>query len=97
IAFRLHGKWVSHYEYDIDGSPCGHALEVRDMVFYPDRVLDLFPGEKGLRGMGAVSYIGAPILDHDGNAILGHVGALGVKPMPETDSYRQIFRLFTAR
>ena len=97
IAFRLKGGWVPHYEYDIEGTPCGEALRLRDMVFYPDRVLDVFPGENDLRSMGAVSYIGAPILDEKNDAILGHLGALGVAAMPETESYRHVFRLFPAR
>jgi PAS domain S-box-containing protein len=97
IAFHLRGGTVPQYEYDIEGTPCGEALRTRDLVFISDRVLEVFPDEHDLRRLGASSYIGAPILDEKNEVILGHLGAFGVRPMPEIASYRQIFRLFTAR
>ncbi len=97
IAFRLGDGWVDHYEYDVRDTPCGTALEKRDVVFFPDRILELYPGENDLRAMKAVSYIGAPLLDESGQRILGHVGVLHTEPMPEAESFIQIFRIFVNR
>lgn len=97
IAFRLGGDWVPHYEYDVRGTPCGAALEKRDLVIFPDRVLDVFPEENDLRAMGAVSYMGAPLLDEAGQRILGHVGVLDTRPMADADGYARVFRIFANR
>ncbi|HMP77361.1 MAG TPA: sigma 54-interacting transcriptional regulator [Kiritimatiellia bacterium] len=97
IAFRLGDEWVENYDYDVRDTPCGTALEKRDVVFFPDRILDLYPGENDLRSLKAVSYIGAPLLDESGTRILGHVGVLDQKPMPEAESFIQIFRIFVNR
>ena len=97
LAFRLRDGWVDEYEYHVDGTPCGAALRKRDVVFVTDGVLDVFPEEHDLRKLNAVSYIGAPLFDESGESILGHIGAFSVNPMPETEPFRQIFRLFASR
>lgn len=97
IAFLLGGEWVPHYEYDVRGTPCGAALEKRDLVIFADRVLEVFPEENDLRSMGAVSYMGAPLLDEGGITILGHLGVLDTQPMPDTERYARVFRIFANR
>lgn len=97
IAFRLGGDWVPHYEYDVRGTPCGAALEKKGLVVFADRVLEVFPEENDLRSMGAVSYMGAPLLDEAGQRILGHLGILDTRPMPDPDGYARVFRIFANR
>jgi len=97
LAFRLRDGWVDEYEYHVDGTPCGAALRQRDVIFVTDGVLDVFPEEHDLRKLNAVSYIGAPLFDEAGDAILGHIGAFSVNPMPDTEPFRQLFQLFASR
>ncbi|HMP90021.1 MAG TPA: sigma 54-interacting transcriptional regulator [Kiritimatiellia bacterium] len=97
IAFRLGDDWLEDYEYAVEGTPCGTALHKGGVVFLPDRVLDIYPHEKDLRQMAAVSYIGAPLFDESGKRILGHVGVLDTKPMSNADSFIQIFQIFVNR
>ncbi|MES1208141.1 MAG: GAF domain-containing protein, partial [Pseudomonadota bacterium] len=81
LAFWLGDRWVEDYEHFIDGSPCRVAIEERRLVHYADRVLELFPEEKDLRRMGAVSYMGVPLTDLDGT-VLGHLGVMDRRVMP---------------
>jgi PAS domain S-box-containing protein len=97
IAFWMGHEWVDEYEYNAVGTPCGAALDKGDVVFFPDRIIELYPNENDLRAMNAVSYIGAPLLDESGKRTLGHVGVLDSKPMPEVDSFVQIFKIFAGR
>jgi formate hydrogenlyase transcriptional activator len=97
LALRLGGKWISHYEYDLRGTPCGAAIEKRDVLFVADRVADLFPGDNDLKPMGAVSYIGAALFDETGEKLLGHLAVLDKKPLATPERYVRIFRVFADR
>ncbi|MGD2075108.1 MAG: sigma 54-interacting transcriptional regulator [Gammaproteobacteria bacterium] len=96
LAFWLDGKLVEHYEYDIDGTPCGPVIEQRRLLHVADKVVDLFPGDPDMRAVGAVSYLGVPFLDDDGT-VLGHLAVLDTKPMPEEPRTMALFRIFAAR
>jgi PAS domain S-box-containing protein len=96
LAFRLGDQWIDEYEHPIDGTPCEVAVESGRLVHYPDRVLELFPREKSLRRMGAVSYMGAPLIDLDGS-VLGHVAVMDQRPMPARAESLTVFEIFAAR
>ncbi len=95
-AFWLNGKFVSHYEYNISGTPCEPVITTRSMFHVPERVIELFPDDPDLAPMNAVSYKGAPLLDLDGN-ILGHLAVLSNRPMPEHPRDNAMFRIFATR
>lgn len=97
IAFRLGNDWVSHYEYDIEGTPCGAALRQRQLVVFPNRVIELFPKDPDLAPLGAVSYMGAPLYAESNGELLGHLALLDTKPLIETERYEQVFRIFANR
>ena len=96
LAFRLGGEWVPDYEHPIDGSPCRVVLEERRLVHYPERILELFPDERDLRRMGAVSYMGVPLTDLDGT-ILGQLAVMDQQPMPARSESVTIFEIFAGR
>ncbi|HVP62944.1 MAG TPA: sigma 54-interacting transcriptional regulator [Myxococcaceae bacterium] len=96
LAFWLGGEWIQHYEQGLDGTPCQAVLEDRRLLHLPDRVLELYPEEPNLRGMGAVSYMGAPLADLDGT-ILGHMAVMDTKPMPEDPVRLTVFEIFAGR
>lgn len=96
LAFWLSGEWVKEYIYDISGTPCELVVEKKDIFLVPENVIDLFPHDPDLKPMGAVSYMGVPLLDTDGS-VLGHLAVLDSKPMPDRSRVRTIFRIFASR
>jgi transcriptional regulator with PAS, ATPase and Fis domain len=96
IAFRLDGAWIEDYERGIDGTPCELVLERRRLLHIPDRVLEVFPQEVDLRRLGAVSYMGVPLTDLDGE-VLGQMAVMDRAPMPEMPETVAVFEIFAAR
>jgi PAS domain S-box-containing protein len=94
-AFWMDGKWLRDFVFDIPGTPCEQVIKHRRLVHFPDRLLDLFPGNK-MREFGLVSYLGMPLEDVDGT-ILGHMAVVDRRPMPEAPRVLAIFRIFATR
>jgi PAS domain S-box-containing protein len=96
IAFWLDGAWVGDYERAIDGTPCELVLERRRLLHIADRVLELFPREVDLRRLNAVSYMGVPLTDLDGE-VLGQMAVMDRAPMPDMPENVAVFEIFAAR
>ncbi len=96
LAFWLGGQWVRDYEHAIEGTPCQAVVEGRRLVHYPDKILEIYPEEPDLRSIGAVSYMGVPLLDVDGK-ILGHLAVLDTQPMPAEPRALALFQIFANR
>ena len=96
LAFWLNGQWVENWEQSVDGTPCQVVVDNRRLVHYPERIIDLYPNDPGLRGAGAVSYMGVPLMDLDGS-VLGHLAVLDVQPMPDEPVRRALFEIFAGR
>lgn len=96
LAFWLSGEWVEGYVYDIAGTPCELVIKDKDIIHVPENVINLFPRDPDLRPMGAVSYMGVPLMDADGS-VLGHLAVLDSKPMPDRSRVRTILRIFASR
>jgi PAS domain S-box-containing protein len=95
-AFWLNGEFVEHFEYDIAGTACERVVESRKLVHIPDRLLEMFPGDPDLRALHAVSYLGVPLLDTNGE-VMGHVSVLDTKPLPADPRLLSLFEIFAAR
>ena len=96
LAFWLESRFVDHYEYDVYNTPCERVIEQKDLLHYPDKLIQLFPLDPDLKGQNAVSYMGVPLLDVDGK-VLGHLAVLDTRPMPKEPMSQTIFRIFAAR
>jgi PAS domain S-box-containing protein len=96
LAFWLGGTWVEHYERDVDATPCEEAIDGKKLVHHPNRVLDLYPLERDLKRMGAVSYMGVPLLDLDGS-VLGHLAVMDRREMPPVPQNVTLFEIFAGR
>jgi PAS domain S-box-containing protein len=96
FAFWLGGEWVEDYRYDIAGTPCEPVIDSVGLFRVPDTVVELYPNDPDLAPVGAVSYMGVPLLDTDGT-ILGHLAVLDTKPMPEDPRITNLFQIFAAR
>ncbi len=95
-AFWLRGAFVEHFEYAIAGTACAPVVEDKRPVHIPDRLLELYPGEPDLRAVHAVSYLGVPLLDPQGE-VMGHLSVLDNKPMPADSRLTSLFEIFAAR
>ena len=96
LAFWMNGQYVDDYEYPIPGTPCEQVIENACLVYYPDRIIELFPHDPDLVNLSAVSYAGVPLLRADGT-VLGHFSALDTKPFQFTPDVESVFRIFAAR
>jgi len=96
VAFWLGDRLVPDYEYDLAGTPCEPVFKDCRLVHVADRVVALYPNDPDLGPLGAVSYMGVPLLDLDGR-ILGHLAVLDTRPMPQQPRLLALFRIFAAR
>jgi PAS domain S-box-containing protein len=96
LAFWAYGEFIHEFEVNIDGTPCEDVIDNTQLIHYPDNILELFPNNPNLKQLGAVSYIGVPLMDLDGK-VLGHLAVLDNQPMSEEPESLAIFRIFAAR
>lgn len=96
LAFWMKDGFLEHYEHAIDGTPCQPVIETRSRAHFPERLLELYPDDPDLKALGAVSYMGTPLLDADGT-LLGHLAVLDNRPMPAEPQLYELFDLFAAR
>ena len=96
LAFWLDEGFVDHYEYSVPGTPCEPAITKKTYVHIQQNVVDLFPGDPDLPKLGAVSYMGYPLLGPE-NSVLGNIAVLDRKPMPGSFRNLALFRIFAAR
>ncbi|MHC4991853.1 MAG: sigma 54-interacting transcriptional regulator, partial [Planctomycetota bacterium] len=96
LALWVQDKHVDEYVYDVAGTPCEPVIENRQLVHVPDQVIALYPDDPDLAPLGAVSYMGVPLLDTDGT-ILGHVAVLHDEPLPEDPAKVAVFNIFAGR
>lgn len=96
LAFYFQGQWIDPWERHIDNTPCGNVIDNAALVHYPDRVMEIFPGEPDLLGANALSYMGVPLYDCRGR-VMGHLAVLDQKPMPADAKAQALFRIFADR
>ncbi len=96
LAFWAGDRYVHGYEYPVRGTPCAAVIDRCELVVVPDRVIKLYPDDPDLPPLGAISYMGTPLIDRDGR-ILGHLAILHDEPLGETPESTAIFRIFGAR
>ena len=96
LAFWINDRFLDHFEYAIDGTACQSVIETKSRAHFPERLLDFFPNDADAAAVGAVSYMGTPLLDTDG-ILLGHLAVLDNRPMPAEPQLYELFDLFVAR
>lgn len=96
FAMWLNGEFIEHFEYFLTGTACQRVVESRALVHIPERLIELFPQDRDLVPINAVSYLGLPLLDTDG-VVMGHISVLDTKPMPRDERAVSLFEVFAAR
>ena len=94
-SFWYNDRWIKDFGYKIDGTPCQDVIEKSQFVHIKENVRELFPEAPNF-GIKVVSYMGAPLLNINGNT-LGLLGVIDDKPMPEKPNNESIFHIFAAR
>lgn len=95
-AFWLNDSYVEEYEYEVAGTACAKVISGKQRVHVPERVVELYPDDKDLVPINAVSYLGVPLLDTDGS-VMGHLAVLDTKPLPPEPRLISLFDIFAAR
>lgn len=96
LAFWLEDHFVPHYQYKIAGTPCEPVIENCQLCTVMDNVIELFPDDPDLPPLGAVSYMGIPLLNSD-DELLGHLAVLDSKPLSDHPSNRWLMQIFASR
>jgi PAS domain S-box-containing protein len=96
LAFWVNGRLAEGFRLNIDGTPCAAVVDSRELLHFPENVLDLYPGNAALHDLKAVSYLGAPLLD-DKRRVLGNLAVLDRRPMPREHNLLAIFQVFANR
>jgi PAS domain S-box-containing protein len=96
LAFWGNGELMPTFEVDIVDTPCEVVINTGQLVLFSDNIQELFPRSQTLKDVGAVSYMGAPMLDLNGST-LGHLAVIHHRPMPEDPKGQALLRIFAAR
>jgi PAS domain S-box-containing protein len=94
-AFCYKNRWIKDFRYRIDGTPCENVIDKKRFVHIKENVSNLFPDSPDF-GIKVVSYMGAPLLDVNGDT-LGLLAVIDEKPMPEEKGNEAIFHIFAGR
>lgn len=82
-------------EWERRGLPCDRVIDTATLQFYGDRLQEQFPEAKLLKTIGAVSYLGVPLLD--GERAIGSLCILADRPIGHETTTEAILTLFAAR
>lgn len=96
LAFWLESDWVADYEYSLAGTPCERVIDQAQLIYYPDKIIELFPHDQDIAKFRAVSYMGIPLCDLDGK-ILGHLAVFDTNPFPSEPRYQTLLGIFAGR
>jgi formate hydrogenlyase transcriptional activator len=95
LAFWDGTGFAEDIEYTLRGTPCEKVIE-GEVCAYPERLQLLFPADKDLVTLGAESFAGVPLPNHQGK-VLGHLVVMDNKPRVFGETERRILRIFATR
>lgn len=96
LAFWMGDQWLDDWEMVVDGTPCERVIDQRCLIHIPDNLLNIYGNVPDVKTVGAVSYMGMPLLDLD-SKILGHLAVLDKRSMPPELRTQAVFQIFAAR
>lgn len=95
IALWADGKIADNLEWNLPGTPCEDVV-AGNLCHYPNGVQTQFPQDQALTDLGIESYLGVPLLDHQGK-IIGHLAVFDREPIKNSSRAMLYFRIFAAR
>jgi PAS domain S-box-containing protein len=95
IAAHSREGEMAPFEYSLAGSPC-ETVVGRGICAYPSGVAARFPDDRALQRMGIEAYVGAPLIDSNGEP-LGLVAVLFKSPLEDSAIVKSLLSIFAAR
>ena len=95
LALSVDGRLMPAVEYDLVGTPCGDVLD-GSVCHIRGGVAERYPGDEGLKRMGAQSYVGVALRASTGE-VLGLVNAIHDRPLDEVVRPEGVLQVFAAR
>jgi formate hydrogenlyase transcriptional activator len=95
LAFWNGNDFGETFEFDVAGTPCMKVVQ-GEVCHYKEGLVQLFPLDTPLAGMGAESYLGVPMLDRTGR-VIGHIAIIDDKPMERDERAIDLIKIFAAR
>ncbi|HVU64918.1 MAG TPA: sigma 54-interacting transcriptional regulator, partial [Phycisphaerales bacterium] len=95
LAFWTGDGFADNAEWSLAGTPCEGVINGQ-FSHHPDGLQQKFPEDLPLVELGAVSYLGVPLLGA-GGTVLGHLFVMDTRPMPPVARNLALFRIFAAR
>ncbi len=95
IVAWANGEVAPNFDYALAGTPCAHVVG-RKFCHFPNGIQEMFPEDKMLGEMGAISYLGIPLFNTSGTAI-GLLCVLDTRPMPNSELAESLMTVFGAR
>ncbi len=96
LAFWNGREFGDNFEYLLAGSPCHDIFARQQLCCYSDELPGLFPQDQALIDLGAVSYMGIPLVDSGGKT-LGHLAVMDINPLSDEFQKAAILKIFAAR
>src|SRR6266404_1567608 len=95
LAFWGDGRIQENFEYELAGTPC-EAVVRGQLCQHLAGVRKHFTQAKLLVQLGIESYLGAPLLDSEGN-VLGLLAVFDERPLAAEPRHLYLLRIFAAR
>lgn len=89
------GRIRSKSDHTLQGTAFAEALK-NGLTILPRAVRDRFPEDEILRSLGAESFIGSPLLDHEGKTV-GLIGVIGRSAAENVGVAKQTLQIYAAR
>jgi PAS domain S-box-containing protein len=86
------GRFAENVEYELAGTPCERTVRERRTTFIGEAVEALYP-----QWAGEEAYLGVPIFDARGDAVIGHLAFYDDRPRDEPVAALPVFRILAAR
>ncbi|MGB3507669.1 MAG: GAF domain-containing protein [Microcoleaceae cyanobacterium] len=96
ITFWSEGKLLENMEYDMINTPCEPVIKEGRLKFYPNKVQEVFPKANVLKAMGAVCYLGVPLINEK-QQVIGALCINNNEPLANEDNAMAIMQVFAAR
>ena len=95
LAIWMGSRLGSPTEYDLVRTPCEKVIKLGE-AYYQQSVQELFPEDKDLVALGAVSYLGIAMVSSSGKTI-GHLCILDDKPLLDEHQLAPLLKVFASR
>jgi len=92
LAVFGRGESLGNFSYDLAGTPCERVIAGEE-CYYPDRIQEMFPGDRMLADLGVESYIGVPLHHRDGT-VLGLLAFMHSQPIARDPVTDGLFRIY---